>query len=199
MASGAASQRNPCVLPCLYVKGISQCLYHPIYSPILPQQFCQTPLWASSASWMTVSMWQSSLKWKGSRRLGFCANFTKLGFHPFHSACQWLGLWVKAFETMPASAVSDQWASAVVRWGLRCFGVHLKESQQRFFGRMGRKGSAKGQLHFQPVVDGWDEEEKEEKRASKQDSCGLIWLSVSLYSPGVFYWCDFRILNKSNI
>ncbi|KAI9533488.1 hypothetical protein NQZ68_022618 [Dissostichus eleginoides] len=49
--------------------------------------------WADArASWMTVSMWQSSLKWKGSRRQGFCASFAKLGFHPFHSVCQWLGL-----------------------------------------------------------------------------------------------------------
>lgn len=112
--------------------------------PPTPYPFCQTPLWASSASWMTVSMWQSSLKWKGSRMLALCASFTKLGFHPFHSVCQWLGLWMKAFETMPGSAVSDQCASAAARCSLRWFGVHLKESQQHFLVTWGGKGSAKG-------------------------------------------------------
>lgn len=48
---------------------------------------------------------------------------------------------MKAFETMPGSAVSDQCASAAVRRSLRWFGVRLKESQQHFFvGHMGRKG-----------------------------------------------------------
>lgn len=136
MASGAVSPRSPCCLQCLYVKNMSQCLYHPhllLRSPSPPHQFCQTPLWASSASWMTVSMWQSSLRWKRSRMLGVCASFTKLGFHPFHSVCQWLGLWMKAFETMPGSAVSDQWASSVVRCSLRWFGILLKEFQQPFW------------------------------------------------------------------
>lgn len=175
MASGAASRRSPCFLPCLYVKGISQCLYHPIYSPILPHQFCQTPLWASRASWMTVSMWQSSLKWKGSRRLGFCASFTKLGFHPLHSVCQWLGLWMKAFETMPASAVSDQWASAVVRCGLRCFGVHLEESQQRFFGRFGAK--RKGRATALSTSGGWLRWRGE--RGEESIKAGQLWFDLA--------------------
>lgn len=184
MACGAASPRSPCCLPCLYVKGISQCLYHPQSPPPPLHPFCQTPLWASSASWMTVSMWQSSLKWKGSRMLGFCASFTKLGFHPFHSVCQWLGLWMKAFETMPGCAVSDQWASAVVRRSLRWFGVHLKESQQPFLVTWGEKEVLKGvQLHSQ-TSSGWLRWRGERgERTSKQDSCGLIliWLSGSLF------------------
>lgn len=113
-------------------------VYHNVYAtpfihPHPPTFLPDPPPWASSASWMTVSMWQGSLKWKGSRMLAFCASFTKLGFHPFHSVCQWQGLWMKAFETMPGSAASDQWASAMVRCSLRWLGFYLKESQQPFW------------------------------------------------------------------
>lgn len=56
----------------------------------------------------------------------------------------------------------------------------------------GKKEVLKGvQLHSQPAVDGWDEEEEDEKRTSKQRSCGLIliWLSVPLFSwPTWLVW-----------
>lgn len=94
-----------------------------------------TPPWACSASWMTVSMWQSSLKWKGSRMLGYCASFTKLGFHPFGSACQRLGLWVKAFENN-ASAVLKMQPKMV--W-------HLSEKNPScLIGHMRQKANAEG-------------------------------------------------------
>lgn len=51
---------------------------------------------------------------------------------------------MKASETMPSSAVSDQWASSAVRRSLRWFGILLKEFQHPLFGDTERKGSAKG-------------------------------------------------------
>lgn len=139
------------------VRGVSN-----LYTTLAePHPLCQTPLWAHSASRMTVSMWQSSLKWKGSRMLGLCANFASLGFHPFHRVCQWLGLWMKAFETMPTSTVSDQWASAMVRRCLRWFGAYLRESRQLSWS-CGWKKVLRGVQSFQPAVGGSDEERKGE-------------------------------------
>lgn len=108
-------------------------------APVLPDP----PLWASSASWMTVSMWQSSLKWKRSRTLGVCASFTKLGFHQFHSVCQWLRLWTKAFETMPDSAVSDHWASSAFSlMNPKVVWHSFRKNSSRSFGDMKRKVNA---------------------------------------------------------
>ncbi len=61
---------------------------------------------------------------------------------------------MKAFETMPGSAVSDQWVSAVVRCSLRWFGVLLKDSQQPPLVAWGGEEVLKGvQLNSQPAVD----------------------------------------------
>lgn len=179
MASGAVSPRSPCCLQCpnVYTRHSPNLL--PLSSSP-PPQFCQTPLWATSASWMTVSMWQSSLRWKRSRMLGVSASFTKLGFHPFHSVCQWLGLWMKAFETMPGFAVSDQWASSVVGCSLRWFGILLKEFGSPF-GDMEWKGSAKG--HPTALLTMERDEEEEDGARTKQDSCGLIWIWLSVIFP----------------
>ena len=88
----------------LYLQGVQciQCMwwvysnvYHTPHSSTPPPPILPDPLWASSASWMTVSMWRSSLRWKGSRLLGYCASFTKLGFHPHFTVsangwdCEW--------------------------------------------------------------------------------------------------------------
>lgn len=62
---------------------------------------------------------------------------------------------MKAFDTMPGSAVSDQWASAVVRCSLRWFGVLLQEIPAAPFGHMGLKGSAKGRPTALSPGSGW--------------------------------------------
>lgn len=101
------------------------------------------PLWASSASRKTVSMWQSSLKWKASRILGSYASFTKAGFCPFYYICQWL--WAKAFETTCSSVLSDQLDLTAFGHNLRRFGVFLEKSpRKRSWSRGKKKGTAKG-------------------------------------------------------
>lgn len=119
----------------------------PLYSPLKLHQFCQMPpipppqLWGSSASRLTVSMWQSSLKWKRSRKPGVCASFARLGFQPLLSVCQRLKLWTKAFETLPDSAASDCRASSPLRRTRRRFGDLVKEFQQ-ILGTCGEKKRA---------------------------------------------------------
>lgn len=125
MPSGAGSSRHAGCLP----GRMSQSSQHfhttspptvfSFKSTVLPDASHPTPqLWGSSASWLTVSMWQSSLKWKRSRKLGVCASFTRLGFQLSLSVCQRLRLWTKAFETMPDSAASDHRASSLF-WLIR--------------------------------------------------------------------------------
>lgn len=74
-----------------------------------------------SASWKTVSMWQSSLRWKRSRSPGAGASSPSSpsatsGSHQLHSVCQ-PGA---ACEATPRSAVSHQRSPG-------CFGFLLME------------------------------------------------------------------------
>lgn len=138
MASGAGSSRNA---GCLPGRRSQSSPYFHTYSPpavfsskstlVLPDASHPTPqLWGSSGSRLTVSMWQSSLKWKRSRKPGVCASFARLGFQPLHSVCPRLGPWTKAFETLPDSAESDRRASSLFRCIQRRFEVLMMEFQQ---------------------------------------------------------------------
>lgn len=144
MASGAGSARNA---GCLSGRMSQSSQYFHTASPptvfsfksipVLADASCPTPQhWGSSVSWLTVSMWQSSLKWKRSRKLGVCASFTRLGFQPFLNVCQRLRLWTKAFETMPDSAASGRGA---FWWIQRRIEALLVEFQQSLVTQRGKK------------------------------------------------------------
>lgn len=94
-------------------------------SPVSMSRMCHSvyisPPPSPSASWKTVSMWQSSLRWKRSRLPAVTASSPSSpgatsGSHQLHSVCQPEA----ACEAMPRSTVSRQRSP-------RCFGFLLKE------------------------------------------------------------------------